>query len=371
LGANYRESQNEREVKKRMKENLKEMIKEALKVFEIEIDLEDDVEAGVSYLESMSQHLGGGSENGSQLDFDKVGEKVGNYEKRGNYVTVGDELRKASGCGNTALEMEGIDTGSTYYRFMYCYRWLCRKCGSKGGLIHRKRMSKLFARISKIYSGFEKEENEKLELINLRQTVFTLPMEIRKYFETRESLQAFCRMCERVTYRMFPERPSIRYFHAFGDKNPGVFNPHVNVHTFEFEKGRLVLTPEELEDMKYRYKNALKAYLYEEYKLKLDEKIFDKIDVHYSFVEGERKYKRWSYDKDTGEKKQVLIDGVNLIIHRIKYMCVPHPGYKDFEGMKKNEKMLRLFVIKMKGFRFISGCGNWSIQDEEKEIDLK
>lgn len=354
-----------------MKGNLKDIIEEAKRFFDIEIEPEEGAETGLYYLESMTQSIGGSLESGSGLDFDKIGEKVGNYEKKGNYVTVGDEIRKSAGCGKNALEMAGKTTGNTYYRFMYCYRWLCEKCGSKGGLIHMKRLSKLFVRIAKVYSGFEVKEKGKRKPVNLRQLVFTLPMEIRKYFETRKDIQALCKMCERINAKMFPEKPSLRYFHGFGDESKGVYNPHVNIHTFEFEESKLWLEKEDIEDLKYRYTSALKAYIYQVYGLILDEEIFKNIDIHYSYLESEKTYKRWVFDKETKEREQKEIDGLLLIIHRIKYMCIPHPGYRDFDVIKQNEKMLRLFVIKMKGFRYISGCGKWGVKDEEENINIK
>ncbi len=354
-----------------MEKNLKEVIEEARKVFEIEVGPEEDQEGGSYYLESMTHGIGGYVKNGSGLDFDKIGEEVGKAEKRSKYITVGDEVRKASGCGKNALQMEGRETGSTYFRFMYCYRWLCQKCGSKGGLIHMRRMSKLFQRIARIYSGFQVQEKGERKAVNLRQLVFTVPMEVRKYFETRKDIQALCKMCERINSKLFPEKPSIRYFHGFGDKSKGVYSPHVNIHTFEFSECELWLKKEELEDLKYRYKNALKAYIYSVYGVILDESIFDKIDIHYSFLESEKTYKRWVFNKKTGEREEKEIDGLVLIIHRIKYMCSPHPGYADFDAIKQDEKMLRLFVIKMKGFRYIFGCGKWGVVDDKEGIDME
>lgn len=349
-------------------------------VKDLEIDLlepEDGDE--VSYLESMTTNRGGGDIEESQeseiIDFDKIGEMIGENpktEKAGRYVTVGDEIRQTATCGKNALKLRGLKTGAAYYRFMFCYRWLCQKCGAKGGRIHKKRLYRILNKISRYYSGYLEEQKDMGrdpdETLNLRQFVFTVPMELRKYFETRKDIQALNGMVERLIKRVFTQARGLRYFHGFGDKDKSIYNPHVNIHLFEFRPGVLALPAETLQDIRYRYANALKGYLLQVHGIKLPDSIFEKLDVHYSFIEGQREYDRYTYDAETKQRKPVKISGKALVIHRVKYMSRPCPGPENFEHIKDNKKLLRLFVLKMKGFHYISNLGRWGINDEQDDM---
>lgn len=323
-----------------------------------------------SYLEPRTNHMGG------VPDFDQIGSVIGKGEK-GRWVTVGDEFRKSSGCGKTALKFEGVETGVDYYKFIFCYRWLCEKCGSKGGRIHVKRFSRLLGRLvakfketcQTVYSDDSIDVTK--GNFDLRQFVFTLPVEIRKYFATKGDIQAFNRMCERITKKMFPGRPSLRYFHGFGDKDKGVFSPHVNIHVFELGKMILKLTPKELQEVKERYIWALRGYILQVHGEKVADEIWKKIDFHYSFLEGDKTYQRRVYNGETGKYEMIEIEGLKLIFHRVEYMSRPCPGYCNVNAMKDNEYLLRLFVVEMKGFHYITNCGSWKIKDEDRKEEVK
>jgi hypothetical protein len=212
---------------------------------------------------------------------------------------------------------------------------------------------------------------EKNDVFDLGQTVYTVPKELRKYFMSREGISALNRMCERINNKMFSSIASLRYFHAFGDKDKGAFNPHVNIHNFYSSKVELKLTPERLQGLKYRYRSALKAYMYQVYGKRYDDEFWAKIDVYYSFVQGDKEYDRIKIDRETGARKKVRIPGINLIFHRIKYMSRPCPGYTHFDAIKQDKKLIKLFVLDMKGFRYISGCGKWGIDDCNRKEEIK
>lgn len=330
----------------------------------------DDFDESLSYLEPRTNHGGGG------LDFDGIGAIYGKG-KRAKYITVGDEFRKSAGCGKTALKFQGVDSGVDYWKFIFCYRWICEKCGSKGGRIHAKRFSRLLKRLvqkfkEKSYTAYEGDSIDTTKgVFDLRQFVFTLPMEIRKYFITKSDIQAFNRICERLINKLFPGHASIRYFHGFGDKDKGVFAPHVNIHVFEFEKEILKLTPEEMKDIKERYVKALKAYIRQVHIEAVPESVWKKIDFHYSFLEGDKIYQRRVFDKESARYRMIDVEGLKLIFHRVEYMSRPCPGYANVEALKGQEYFLRLFVVEMKGFHYITNCGSWKIKDgdrkEEKE----
>jgi hypothetical protein len=335
--------------------------------------IDEACEKGLSYLEPMPNHMGGVG------DFDQIGGFVGKGEKA-HWVTVGDELRKTAGCNKTALKFERVEDGVTFYNFIKCWRWMCDQCGVKGGRIHNKRVSRILGRLVQLFKKncSESYSSDSIDtakgVFDLRQFVFTLPIEIRKYFVTRKDIQAFNQICERLIKKLFPDRASLRYFHGFGDKEKGVYNPHVNIHVFELRKKVLKLTAQELKEIKERYVWALRGYILQVYGEKVPEFVWKKIDFHYSFLEGDKLYKRMVYDKETNKRKAVDIEGLKLIFHRVEYMGRPCPGYCNLGAIKGNEFLLRLFVIEMKGFHYITNCGSWKMKDcdrkeERQEIE--
>lgn len=330
----------------------------------------------LSYLEPKPSCMGGVG-----LDFDKIGAVIGKGE-RSKWVTVGDEFRKASGCMKTALKFERVKDGVTFYNFIKCWRWVCSECGKKHGRIHRKRVSRIISRVARVFKehcmeGYEGEDIDVSKgVLDLRQLVFTVPMEVREYFMTRKDMQAYLRLCERVVKKEFPNKHIIRYFHAFGEKSGGLYNPHANFHIFEYLKTALKLSPEKLKSIKARYVSALSAYILQVHKKKVSEKVWEKIDIHYQFLEGDKVYRRKDYNAELGRYEPVEVEGIKLIMHRIEYMSRPWPGYAVIDKIKNNEYLLRLFVVEMKGFCYITNCGAWKIQDgnrkeERQEMEEK
>ncbi len=335
---------------------IRDYLKECESLFDdVFVPEEEECEAGLAYLESMPSCRGGVGEGATVngLDYDKIGAFLGKNRK---WVSVGDELRKSGGCHQTALGLRGIESDSLYLSFIKCWRWFCSECGSDGGRIHNKRVARVLSRIAPYM--------EKGKVLNLRQTVFTVPMEIREYFMSRKDISALNRMAERIHRKVISQAPSIRYFHAFGDKTKGVYSPHVNIHAFETKDCRLKLTPEELKEIKYRWVWALKGYLLQVYGKTFSDGFWNKINVHYSFLECNKEYKS---KKCPGEK----IPGVAVLAHRVYYMSRPHPGYGDFDAIKYDEKLLRLFFCEMKGFIYITNCGSWKVNDCDRKEERK
>jgi len=331
--------------------------------------------AGVPYLETKPNH-GGEGVGLKELNFDEMGAIIGKGENE-KWVTVGDEFRKSSGCGKTAMKLEGVKTGSTFFKFIHCFRWFCEKCGSKGGRIHKKRLSRILQRVTKQIREISVIQTcrETIRIgdgtLDLRQFVFTVPMELRKYFMTREDITALNRFPERIVNDDFHGCPSLRYFHAFGDKSKGVYAPHVNIHVFEIFKKLLKIPIEQLQDIRKRYGLALKGYIYQVYKVKVPDEILNKIDIHYSYVEGDKIYERNIFNKDLNEYEKVQVEGHKLIIHRISYMSRPCPGYKDLDSIKGDPDMLALFVVGMKGFHYITNCGSWKMKDNDRKDEAR
>lgn len=332
------------------------------------LDMAGEAAASASYLEPMSKHRGGVG-----LDYGKIGAIVGS-EEHGKWVTVENELRKVAGCSKTALGMVGVNTGSAYWKFIHCYRWMCAKCGSKNGRIHKKRFSRIIPRLlQQIEETTNAEGPVKFGdgVLDLRQFVFTVPEVLRVYFQSRAGISALCRMAERIIKKMFPGRASLRYFHGFGNKKRGVFHPHVNIHSFEVHKQKLELTRDELKELNMRYRAALQAYVYQVHGVRVPDAVLAPIKVFYSFVEGDRIYERKRWNKEKGCFVVSEVEGYKLLIHRIEYMSRPCPGYADFDSIKNDEKLLKLFVLDMKGFHYITNCGSWKLKDCDRQEEMK
>lgn len=264
-------------------------------------------------------------------------------------------------------------TNDRLYSFIHCGNWLCPRCGKKSGYIHTKRLGRILLRLIRKYKAHctELYQAGSIDLqygtFNLRQFVFTLPLEVRKYFTTRKALQDFCRFVERLIKKRFPGQASFRYLHLFGDKRPELWSPHVNIHVFNFQEEDLWLT---LDEIKASYVKPLKAYILEVFGERPYPELWQKIDIHYSYVEGAKTYTRKIKAPKTGKVQQSEIPGLKLIMHRITYMARPCPGPANFDAIKDNECLLRLCVVEMKGFHYISGCGRWKIDDEDLKAEI-
>lgn len=322
---------------------------------------------GLSYLEPMPSCRGGVG-----LDYDQIGAVLGKGE-HSRWVTVGDELRKTAGCMKTALKFERVNDGVTFYNFIKCWRWMCSECGKKYGRIHLKRISRIISRVARVFkencSGNYDGQDIDISkgVLDLRQLVFTVPMEIRDYFVTRKDIQGYLKLTERVVRKEFPKKHTIRYFHAFGEKSGGLYNPHANFHIFEYMKTELKLSPEKLQSIKDRYVAALSAYILQVHGKKIRSEVWKKIDIHYQFLEGDKAYQRKSFNADSGKYDMVKIEGLKLIMHRIEYMSRPWPGAGVLKKIRDNEYFLRLFVVEMKGFCYITNCGEWKVRDSNRK----
>jgi hypothetical protein len=52
-------------------------------------------------------------------------------------------------------------------------------------------------------------------------------------------------------------------------------------------------------------------------------------------------------------------------------MSRPCPGHEDLEAVKQNINLLKLFVVDMKGYHYITNCGSWKVQDIDRKEELK
>lgn len=264
---------------------------------------------------------------------------------------INRELNKVLGCGSTALGLEGIESLSRYYSFIFCMRWFCRECGSKGGRIHKKRVNGVRNKIS---AALGVAEEELMKVFDLRQVVFTVPVEWRKKFLSRKAINALYGMAERIIKAEFPGKLSVIYFHAFGEKNPDFYHPHMNVHILEEKGQRLELGPDVIARLKKKWYKALVHYgcRKEELGVSSVEEGIRMMNVHYSF--------------QTAPGKKA---------HRIKYMCRPWPGFVNYQAVKKDPVLKALFLGEkgkggMQGFQYVRYFNGFR-KAGEKDIDRK
>lgn len=191
--------------------------------------------------------------------------------------------------------------------------------------------------------------------IVIRQFVFTIPPEWRKYFESRGALNAFVRLAENVIKKLYPGKYSILYLHCFGDRAAkGDYNPHVNIHVKEDDMtARFALSLESLREIKKMLWQGLTSYIRTQdsgFRATWKESE-ERMNIHYSFVKGEKKIK-----------------------HKLRYMSRLHPNFEDYKYLKRNRAMLRLFVIEMKGFnyiRYFNGSAEKQVSDVDRREEVR
>lgn len=240
-------------------------------------------------------------------------------------------------CGKQVTWHEGAETHNEYVKKIDCRKQWCPICGGKGGTVHKARLHSLFSRISP-------------DVYNIRQFVFTVPEILRKVFQDRERLADLFNMAKQTIEKFFGEtvfdknghvkkyrldKPVVAYLHAFGDKEPGVFKPHINVHILESKKEVLKLNESLLAAIKKYWLKKLRKY----------EASLEVVDVQYSFI------------TKTGK-----------IVHALKYMCRPWSEV-DYINIS-DESLKRLLVLDLSGFQYLRYWGKLSNRTYKDEMDL-
>jgi hypothetical protein len=252
--------------------------------------------------------------------------------EKGHFDTLESEIIKAFKCDQTALKFLGVLSGMDYYRFISCMKWFCKKCGVKGGRIHKKRLQGILKRLS-----------HALDRIAIRQFIFTIPMAWRSKFKNRAAINSLITMVEKIIKEKYPENPCIAYFHAFGEKNKGVYNPHVNVHVIEEKITVLRVPEEELQELRQKFRKALVGF---------GCRGNERMNIWYQFYEQKIK-----------------------VMHKLSYMSRPCPGYEDFSFVRRDLELSNLFILEMKGFcyiRYFNGfayCKQKDVDREQEAID--
>lgn len=259
-----------------------------------------------------------------------------NAQERGDF-----EFRYAENvsklCGQSAIWFEGADSGQEYLKSVNCRKQWCPVCGGKGGHIHDSRMHSILSRINP-------------DSYNARQFVFTIPEKLRPIFKSRERMNDLFKMTKSLMEKFFGaavldkfghikkyklEKPALAYLHAFGDKSPGVFMPHINIHILEPKNEILQLSEEILEAIKKAWLKKLRKYCAD----------LEVVDVQYSFITKKGKF-----------------------LHRLKYMCRPW-GKDDYDAIS-DESLKRLLVLDLNGFQYFRYWGQLSNRTYKDEMVL-
>ena len=249
----------------------------------------------------------------------------------------------SSQCGKSVVWMHGVKSGSMYVKKINCKKQWCPKCGGKGGHIHKSRMHSVLSRVD-------------VNQYHMAQHVLTVPDVERDFFQSRENLSKLANASKRFAEKFYGEpvfdkeghvkryklkKGVISYLHVFGDKEPGVFKPHINLHVFEDKRKKMKLDKAVLD--------AMRAYWLKEMKALTGNKELSVVDVHYSF-------------RMSAKKK----------MHAIKYMSRPWSA-EDYAAIK-DEELKKLLVIELKGFlylRFWGSLANCKYKDEMSLPEIK
>jgi hypothetical protein len=220
------------------------------------------------------------------------------------------EYNRMYACGKTAALMS-TEQFQDYLHRLDCKKPWCKRCGGKGGKIHKARKQAVRRRLN-------------LEAYDLRQFVFTVPEEYRKNFQSRFGLNQLFSAVNRIIKKRFgKECGAVSYVHLFGDKDGSVFNPHINVHVREKCGVRLKVDESFLGGIRTSWKKALIGMGCTGIKL---------VDVHYSFR-----------IKMTHKA------------HSVKYMSRPTWDAETLETM--NDELKQFLLLDLKGFQYIRFWG--------------
>lgn len=282
----------------------------------------------------LRQRITGGWSRGAYLD---------SNDQRGG-VTCPDEIlrtdlkkeiEKTRFCGRKNVWLRGEETGLYYSVLIRCGKQWCPICGGSSkrggrkGLVHERRKSSILRRID-------------TKQIGLRQFIFTLPDVLWGEFASKDKLNQMFAASKRLVERFFGEHLKgekyklnygvIAYLHVFGDKETGVFKPHINVHLVEARGTDLFLAKEVIDAMRKSWRRALRGLGYSN----------NSVNCHYSYANTERK-----------------------ILHKIRYMCRPWSEKDFFSADEKTQQLLALDLKSFQYLRFWGALANCNYKDGE------
>ena len=249
----------------------------------------------------------------------------------------------SSQCGKSVVWLHGTKSDNMYLKKIHCKKQWCPECGGKGGRIHKSRMHSILSRVD-------------VSQYHLSQWVLTVPEETRDCFQSPEGLAKLENASKEFSEKFYGEpvfdkfghvkrrklkKGVISYLHPFGDEEPGVFKPHINLHIFEEKRTKMKLEKSVLDTMRAYWLKKIKAIT--------GNQDLTEVDIHYSFRMSARKK-----------------------MHAIKYMSRPWSA-EDYAAIE-DEELKRLLVVEMKGFlymRFWGALANCRYRDEMSLPEIK
>jgi len=246
-------------------------------------------------------------------------------------------------CGKSVVWLHGVKSESMYLKKIHCKKQWCPECGGKGGRIHKSRIHSILSRVD-------------VAEYHLGQWVLTVPEETREFFQNVENLSLLEKAAKEFAEKFYGlpvfdknwhikrrklNNGVISYLHVFGDEEPGVFKPHINLHVFEDKRKKMKLDKAVLDTMRAYWLKKIKAIT--------GNQELTEVDIHYSFRMSARKK-----------------------MHAIKYMSRPWSA-EDYAAIE-DEDLKRLLVVGMKGFlylRFWGSLANCRYRDEMSLPEIK
>lgn len=154
-------------------------------------------------------------------------------------------------CGTTSVLGTAAD-GDVYAKTIFCGREWCPTCGTKGSTIHMQRVSRWYSKAQKITV--------------IGYLVLEFKLDARDKLRNTDELRRIRLAVKRWLKRNGFERGLMRW-HYFNDKNPGVYNPHLNIlldcayiksdRLEEIKKGLAKLLHQDMVIVNYQYSNKV------------------------------------------------------------------------------------------------------------------
>lgn len=263
-----------------------------------------------------------------------------NAQTEGDYDYKRDlqyKINIVNQCRQSVVWMRGESTGLHYVKQLDCRKQWCPDCGGPGGRIHKARLHSILKRLD-------------LEKYNIRQFVLTIPESLRDKLQNRENLNYIIKASKRLVEHFFGipildkygyvkkyqlDHGVIQYLHLFGDREQGIYKPHVNIHIFENRLTRLKLTEEQLDRIKKYWLKKLKY---------LNDKI-ETVDIHYKF-------------RITKRHK----------LHALKYMSRPW-SKEDFDAC--DIELKKFLVEELSGFQYLRFWGSLANCNYKDDLEIK
>jgi hypothetical protein len=280
------------------------------------------------YLEDIANRGGALGYSDNDLVFDPENDVWGEPfdENRSRELEFEAELAKTDYCGKRVLVYEVIGSVNEQYKVkdglasrMMCGRSWCKICGKKGSITHKRSVSRIINKIEKVIN---------INDLTVSQLFLTVPKELRHRFESREMLASLRNIGNRLREKFFPDKVGYSQLHLFGDKEPGVFKPHLNIEMLNKKGEKLAIAPSVIDAIRESFRVRLRALLHCP---------VEKVVVYYNF--------------------KLFKSGV---LNSINYMSRPCPNYDDMRILKeKNIDLFKMIVLDLKRFHMRSYFGDW------------